>query len=344
MVPGTFYDALRSTPVAATLDADSAGNWVLRFGAEQLQLDPRRVEVSDRIGSIPRRVRLDSGAEFETRDNDGVDALLNSATGQRAARHVAPVDGMERRWSFAVAALVAVVASSYLLLKFGLPAMSAWAANRLPPAADRLIGVQTLQILDRSLLDPSQLHAQRQAQLANMFRRMTADLHDGHEYRLEFRGGKRLGPNAFALPAGIIVMTDELVALAGHDEELMAVLAHEVGHVRGRHALRQLIQGAGISTLAVVVLGDVSSVTAIASAAPALLQAKNSRDLEREADSFARDWLARQDISATRFDDILCRMTERYRKREGGAMQFMASHPPTEERVVCRPTTSPPRP
>ena len=104
-------------------------------------------------------------------------------------------------------------------------------------------------------------------------------------------------------------MTDELVQVSHDDEELQAVLAHEIGHVRGRHALRQIIMATGVSALAMGVLGDVSSVSALASAAPVLLHTKHSRDFEREADAFARDWLQRQGIPGSRFDDILCRMS-----------------------------------
>src|SRR2546426_7673245 len=45
--------------------------------------------------------------------------------------------------------------------------------------------------------------------------------------RLEFRASRIIGPNAFALPSGIIVVTDQLVRLARNDEQVLAVLAHE---------------------------------------------------------------------------------------------------------------------
>jgi predicted Zn-dependent protease len=247
------------------------------------------------------------------------------------------VHGLERRWGVAVAALVGIVLVSVLTVRYGLPALSGWAASTLPPQADRLIGARTLEVLDRVALQPSGLDAQRQASLQNLFARMTAKLEDGHDYRLELRGGRRLGPNALALPSGIVVMTDELVAIAKHDEEIAAVLAHEIGHVRGRHALRQLIQGAGISILALVVLGDVSSVTALASAAPVLLQARNSRDFEREADEFARRWLRSAGIPAQRFDDILCRMTRTARGKGVDPPVFLSTHPATVERAHCQP-------
>jgi predicted Zn-dependent protease len=213
--------------------------------------------------------------------------------------------------------------------------IAGWAANTLPPQADKLIGAQTLQILDKSVFDGSRLDEQRQASLQNLFARMTGSIVDGHDYSLALRHSEAMGPNAFALPAGIVVMTDELVAMADNDEQIMAVLAHEIGHVRGRHALRQMIQGAGVSALALVILGDVSSITALASAAPVLVQAKQSRDFEREADAFARSWLDKQGIAQNRFDEILCRITQAA-KSGGDNLTFLSTHPATNERARCR--------
>lgn len=326
MVNGRYFDARSAASHEATLSAAGGGQWRLAVGGREVLFDPAGVAVSQRIGNIPRRIRWPDGEEFETIDNDGIDALLGVRSSGRF------VHALERRWGIALLSLAAVGVVIFAVLRFGVPAAAGWAAARLPASVDRRIGAQSLQILDRVALRPSRLPVQRQAGLADLFQRMTAGLDDGHEYRLELRTG-RLGPNAFALPSGIIVMTDELVALAASDEELMAVLAHEIGHVRGRHALRHIIQGAGVSAMALVLLGDVSSISALATAAPALLQARHSRDLEREADGFARQWLAANRIPAGRFDEILCRMAGQQTGSEPPA--FLSSHPAMGERARC---------
>jgi Zn-dependent protease with chaperone function len=327
MVGGRYFDASTAAAHEAVLAAAEDGQWRLTLASGEHLFDPAGVTVSERIGSIPRRVRWSNGAEFETPDNDGIDALLGGAPRGRFA------NTLERRWGIALAALVAVALVVFAVVRFGVPAAAGWAAARLPASVDRRIGAQSLQLLDRTVLHPSRLPAQRQTWLANLFLRMTAGLDDGHDYRLELRTGP-IGPNAFALPSGIIVMTDELADLAANDEELMAVLAHEIGHVRGRHALRHIIQSAGVSAMALVVLGDVSSISALATAAPALLHARHSRELEREADGFARQWLADNHIPAQRFDEILCRIAARH----GGtdeAPAFLSTHPAPGERARC---------
>ena len=134
-----------------------------------------------------------------------------------------------------------------------------------------------------------------------------------------------------------MVVTDELVDIAKSDDEIVAVLAHEIGHVRGRHALRQILQAAGVSALAVALLGDLSSLSGILSAAPALLTAKHSRDFEREADRFAKQWLRENRIAESNFDAILCRMTGTHGPKDKEAVDYFSSHPATDERARCTP-------
>ncbi|MEO8307045.1 MAG: M48 family metallopeptidase [Pseudomonadota bacterium] len=330
MIQGRYFDTHSSAAGVAQLEAVALESVCLHVNGQRQMFGLAQLEISDRIGSIPRRLRFPDASEFETDDNDGVDALLGAAAPRQTWVH-----RLERNWGIAVGALVGVVAVSFLFVRFGLPVVAGWVAAVLPPSTDNIIGQHAIQILDHGFLKPSTLDAQRQANLHNLFSRMTASLNDGHDYRLELRDSPALGPNAVALPAGIVVMTDQLSTLAANDEELMAVLAHEIGHVRGRHALRQMIEGVGISAIAVVILGDMSSVTALASAAPVLLQSRNSRQLESEADAFSRQWLRDNHIPEQRFDDILCRMIGPEDKKGAQLPPFLATHPAIQDRAHC---------
>jgi Zn-dependent protease with chaperone function len=204
----------------------------------------------------------------------------------------------------------------------------------LPADVDRNLGIGTLDTFDRMFFEGSRLPAERRAALEKRFAGMTDALDDGHDYRLEFRHSATIGANAFALPSGIVVVTDELVDVSKSDDEVVAVLAHEIGHVRGRHALRQMLQAAGVSALAVAVLGDLGSISGILSAAPALLTARQSRDFEREADTFAKHWLRENHIAESNFDAILCRMSGQHGESKE-SVNFFSSHPPTDERARC---------
>ena len=149
----------------------------------------------------------------------------------------------------------------------------------------------------------------------------------------------RLGPNAFALPGGSIVVTDEMLQLlAGRDDVLIGVLGHELGHVRRRHGMRLLVQATLIGTAASIAWGDFSAVLA---AAPALLgQSAYSRDFEREADDDAITLLRANGMSPAVMVELFERLAAS-RTAAGGVDPSggfdlgiaLASHPADAERM-----------
>ena len=329
MIEGRFFDARTSAPHPAQIDVGADGMLRLVSTAGLRQVPLASVRVSDRIADIPRRFEFEDGASFETAHNDAVDSALDAAGRGGFARRLVH---WERLWTVALASLCAVALISFIFVKFGVPALAKAGARVMPASVDAKIGSEGLELLDKTVLKPSALPASRQDEIRRRFRHMAESVSDGHEYRLEFRRGGKIGANALALPAGIIVITDELVKLAKQDEEIDAVLAHEVGHVRGRHALRILLQNAGVAALAVAVLGDVGSASSLAAAVPVMLvQAKHSRDFEREADDYAREWLRAEGEPETAFDAMLCRLA-----REDDELSYLSSHPPVADRASCR--------
>jgi Zn-dependent protease with chaperone function len=220
----------------------------------------------------------------------------------------------------------------WLGIRFGVPALANRAADILPTSVDAKLGQEGLRILDGAFFEPSTLPVERQEELRSNFKQIIADAPATHDYRLEFRSGGKIGANALALPSGIIVMTDELVKLAADDREITAVLAHEVGHVVHRHALKTLIQTSTTAALTAGLLGDATSVsTLIASTPTVLLQAKFSRELETEADDFSYAWLKRHNIPTHFFGDLLRRLSQEH----GGSDDFsyFSSHPSAKDRV-----------
>lgn len=340
-IQARYFDGKSSAAREISLELDAQG--VLRVRGEGIDcgwaLD--EVRVSDRIGGSRRYLDFPDGSKCETADNDGVDRMF---AGQApAASNLLP--RLLHRWEsglrYALAAAAITIAAAVAAIFWGIPALAKQVAFALPAATENLLGRDVLGALDRFVLTPSRLPPQRQEALRKLHSSMLADI--GPEkggapaYRLEFRAGGRVGANAFALPAGIIVMTDELVELSQDDRELESVLAHEIGHLRQRHILRHVLQDSVTVLLISVTLGDLTSLTTLAATAPTLLlQAKFSRDFEREADDFALALLERRGVPPEMFAAILLRMEE---KRPGGqnagsdALDFLSTHPATRERI-----------
>lgn len=141
-----------------------------------------------------------------------------------------------------------------------------------------------------------------------------------------------IGANAFALPGGIMVVTDEIVTLAKNDTEIIAVLAHELGHVKQRHAFRQSLQGLLSGLILAAVTGDVSSV---GSGLPAvLMQMRYSREHETEADMFALNALQKACLPTKAFADILQRLQAQANGDEEGDPQDKAAKKPQAQQNV----------
>lgn len=62
-------------------------------------------------------------------------------------------------------------------------------------------------------------------------------------------------PNAFALPGGPVYATRALMELAESDDELAAVLAHEVGHVVAKHTVKRIQGAIGLQLLQILAVG-----------------------------------------------------------------------------------------
>jgi Peptidase family M48 len=330
-IRGQFFDGHSSVRHPVELEIGADGRLRLTGLGEVREYRLSETEVSERIGHTPRTLRFADGSACQVLDNDAIDAVLEYFD-TTSARH--DVHRLESQWTYAVLALVALVAIVWVGIEYGIPAAARHVAAVFPPRADALIGTQALELLDRGYLSPSRLPPERQRELREKFNAMTRDLDDAHEYRLEFRQGGELGANAFALPSGIVVMTDELVDLAQADEELQVVLAHEIGHVVHRHSLRMLLQNSATSLLIIGLTGDVSSASVLVAGVPtALVQAKHSRQFENEADDYAYAWMDRNGVPHRYFTDMLERLEKKYGGAGSGALSWLSSHPSTAERI-----------
>jgi Zn-dependent protease with chaperone function len=287
------------------------------------------VEITQRVGSIPRRVVFGNESVFETRDNDALDAYLRSRGEGRSSF----IHGLEIVRPRLIAFALATVVLASIIYRYALPILVELAVVVTPPVVPEMMSAGTLTTLDRVTFHPSKLSEARQTEIRDDFTKLATNAEGGAgRYHLNFRDGGLIGPNAFALPDGNLVLTDQLVELAGGDREVItAVLGHEIGHVEYKHSLRQLYRAAGVAGLVLLIAGDVGSgVQDILTQGGGLLALSYSREAEAQADRRSVELMqvAGMDPTAlSRFFDILETKLD-----DHGSTSMLSTHPGTPER------------
>jgi len=324
-----YYDGRTSHPHDVEVHLDDAGTLHIDGLAVPCQHPLETVRIAPRLGNAVRSITLPEGAKLETADNTAVDEL-GLRTGRRAPGGI--LHQLESRWRNAIAAvtvLVLVVAGS---VRWGIPLLAERLAASVPEGMAHDLGKGTLGMLDRTMLSPSGLSDVRKAELTSAFDAMAAN-YPRASLRLLFR--KAGDANAFALPDGTVVVTDELVALATDDRQILGVLAHEIGHVHRRHALRMALESSTVALLVAAYFGDAAQITTLSASLPAVYaQAHYSRERETEADSFAMEYMAKAGIPLHHFADMLRALKKSSAEKGDEAFQYLSSHPPTTDRIL----------
>jgi Zn-dependent protease with chaperone function len=135
--------------------------------------------------------------------------------------------------------------------------------------------------------------------------------------------------NALALPGGHIYVFNGLIEKSETPDELAGVIGHEIGHVANRDSMRSILQGAGLSFVFGMVLGDFVGGGAMVFAARTILQMSYSRDVEIRADIYGLELLNKIGGDARKLGAILDRVAGAI---EPG-VKILLDHPETKQRV-----------
>ena len=149
--------------------------------------------------------------------------------------------------------------------------------------------------------------------------------------------------NAFAAPGGLILATRGLLHCCETEDELAAVLAHEIGHVEKQHGLRAIKTGRLNSALTILALEagknlagqDLAEVTkafeeSINDITTTLMNSGYSRRLEYEADAAAVDILRK---AGYRPGALVAMLENMQRNWNPARLDFAATHPAPGERI-----------
>ena len=303
------------------------------------------LQLSSRVGNIPRKIYLPDRSVFETADNDAIDQLVRSL--KTTKQHRGWLHILETRWSWIGISFIAVVMFVFAGFRWGLPWVSISIAEKIPQPVLEQLSSSSLSLLDDLVFAPSDLPAIQQKAVTDSVEKKLTHL-NGQDYHIHFR---KLGmPNAIALPSGDIVVTDSLVRIAS-GEELLSVMLHEVSHVKQKHGMQQLVRSSVLSFTIALVAGDASGIEELLIGLPVfLLQSRYSRAHESEADEFALKQLMKMGVDPIHFARIMRKMENFLQQQDEtiGSVEsdyteitnqekkitdYLSTHPVTAERI-----------
>ena len=134
--------------------------------------------------------------------------------------------------------------------------------------------------------------------------------------------------NAFALPGGFIVFYSGLLKKAKETEEIIGVLAHEIGHIDFRHGVKAYIEHKFAFVMYFLLLSNNS----ISDFGDSLISNKYSRIDESSADRFALNLLNKNNISPEGYVHFFEYLKEMDGK-ESKIKNWLSSHPSHEKRI-----------
>lgn len=151
-------------------------------------------------------------------------------------------------------------------------------------------------------------------------------------------------PNAFALPGGKVGVNAGMINLAQNQDQLAAVIGHEIGHVVFRHAnermSRSTLVGAGVQAGGALVGTRTTPETArtvaglLGAGAQLGVMLPFSREQEREVDVYGQDLMAKAGFDPAQASRLWQNMIAAS-GRSAGSMQALSTHPDPQARATA---------
>ncbi len=141
--------------------------------------------------------------------------------------------------------------------------------------------------------------------------------------------------NAFAVPGGHIYVNTGLIKAATSEDEVAAVMAHEINHAVARHGTRQMTQQYGYSLVLQLLLGDnPGMLTQLASSLFGTAGTMAySRSMENQADYLGVETMAKAGYNPNGMLTFFTKLNAMSGQQSSQVEKFFSSHPETSERL-----------
>ncbi|MBM0741690.1 M48 family metalloprotease [Phormidium sp. CLA17] len=134
------------------------------------------------------------------------------------------------------------------------------------------------------------------------------------------------GVNAFATMGGFVYINRGLLNLASNEAELASVMAHEIGHIAGRHSVAQMRKTAVANGL--VGAAGLNRNTAVNIGVELAFRRPNSRQDEYSADALGLETLAKTGYAQSAMVNFMSKLLQ-----SRSTPTFLSTHPATSERI-----------
>lgn len=334
---GIFYDGSTSARQPVTVELADSGLRIVRLDGSPLAEWPYgELESLSAPKDVLRLGRRRNAVLARLEIND---AVLAAAIDDRAA-HIDRSGKMQRRQRVSVIGwTIAATISLLLVAWYGVPAIADQLAPAIPRSVEQRLGA-AVDTQVRDMLDTKHVGADfecgqkpvEQPGRAALDKLMRV-LETGAALPISLRATviRRSEANAIALPGTQVYVFQGLLIKAESADELAGVLAHEIGHIAHRDGTKAVLQGAGLSFLFGMLLGDFLGGGAVIIAAKTVLQSSYSRDVETAADAYGVELMNKIGGNARALGSLLAKI--------GGAtepgMKILLDHPETSARIAA---------
>ncbi len=244
---------------------------------------------------------------------------------------------MRRRWFYPILSMVLVVT-----IAFGQPlASQAISLGDLIRGGIQIIqGVQLSNLSDKQEIDlgkqindelsSGQVRLSRDTRLnqyVNDIGQRLAANSDRPNIKYTFQIVEDKSINAFATMGGFVYVNEGLMTSADNEAQLAGVMGHEIGHIAGRHALKQMKSEAIRRGL--LAAGGLDRSQAVNIGVDLALRRPNSRRDEYDADERGLRTMSRAGYAQSEMVSFMKKLLN-----SSGTPTFLSNHPATSDRIT----------